>query len=138
VTPDHGITIRDASGADLPAVKEISDRSFSLRRDIPWFEKYLGDYFKVAVSERGICGFLIISGDLLCLIAVSPEMRHRDIATRLLEGALAGRKGLVLRVREENKGAIAFFRRIGFRRHSVLKSYYSNGDDAIEMHLENE
>lgn len=101
----------------------------------------------VAVARTGarIAAFGIMRyGDEeahLDLLAVEPAHRRQGLGRRLLawleEPARAG--GIVaitLEVREENRAAQDFYRRLGYRRLASLDGYYQGRETAVRMRRE--
>ena len=79
-------------------------------------------------------------GAHLLKVVVHPDLRHRGGATRLLEFYLThlctiGSRSLYLEVAMNNIGAIAFYRKHGFKDLCVKKKFYKNGEDALSMEL---
>ena len=74
-------------------------------------------------------------------IATREDRRRRGIARALMVHALAdsrrvGIRHAFLEARLSNTPAIDFYRSLGFVLGRVRKSYYSDGEDAVEMMLE--
>jgi ribosomal-protein-alanine N-acetyltransferase len=44
-------------------------------------------------------------------------------------------KNIKLEVRHENKGAIKFYKTMGFHEEKIIPSYYEDGEDAVIMNL---
>jgi polysaccharide biosynthesis protein PslH len=64
-------------------------------------------------------------------LAVSPTMRRRGVALRLLEHELErGEGSWFLEVRESNAAAIALYESVGFRRVGRRKEYYNDSHEA--------
>jgi len=138
------IHIRRASAADLAALLEIENESFSE----PWSANALaaelaepGARLDVAVAASGtLAGYaswrlLPGEGELL-KVAVRPSARRQRIALRLIEHGLdelrsAGAVSAYLEVRETNRGAIALYERLGFESAGRRPSYYSDGTPAL-------
>lgn len=83
-------------------------------------------------------GFRLIKKGHVVSIAVLPEHRRQGIGTNLLlnaENALKdyGAKEVILEVRVSNIPAIKMYEKIGYKKVKVLKSYYSDGEDAYLM-----
>jgi len=84
------------------------------------------------VAEEGgvTLGFLVIrriaaNEHEVLNLAVDPSARRRGVARRLLQNALAQRRGTwFLEVRESNSGAIQFYEVLGFQRAGRRKDYY--------------
>jgi ribosomal protein S18 acetylase RimI-like enzyme len=97
----------------------------------------------VADLEGTIAGFAIgylARGSVAHVVTldVHPSFRRRGLGKALLEGLLsrfsrAGAREARLEVSTENAGAIAFYRKLGFRRRRRIPDYYGRGRDAIEM-----
>jgi ribosomal-protein-alanine N-acetyltransferase len=100
----------------------------------------------VADLEGTIAGFAIgylARGSVAHVVTldVHPSFRRRSLGKTLLEGLLshfsrAGAREARLEVSTENAGAIAFYRKLGFRRRRRIPDYYGRGRDAIEMRKE--
>jgi ribosomal-protein-alanine N-acetyltransferase len=74
-------------------------------------------------------------------LAVREDVRRQGIARRLLDRALGilGAKGTAsvkLEVRESNDAARALYRDVGFVHRRTIPRYYSNGEDAHVLLLE--
>jgi [ribosomal protein S18]-alanine N-acetyltransferase len=73
-------------------------------------------------------------------IGVTPDRRRQGIAGALLGGVVAlasgeGAERMLLEVREENAGALAFYERAGFTEIDRRPRYYRDGAAAIVMEL---
>ncbi|MCB9477979.1 MAG: GNAT family N-acetyltransferase [Deltaproteobacteria bacterium] len=96
--------------------------------------------------KQGVVGFIIVepfSADatIVSTIDVHPDWRRRGIGRRLLHDALgqATARGLFksyLQVYVGNVGAIAFYRRLGYRMVKLLPSFYGEGIDGYLMFLD--
>ena len=74
----------------------------------------------------------------LNLLAVRPECRRAGVGRRLIqwleESALVAGISLVyLELRADNKGAKAFYEKLGYRRVGYLPGYYSGRESALRM-----
>ena len=97
----------------------------------------------VADLEGTIAGFAIgylARGGVAHVVTldVHPSFRRRGLGKVLLEGLLshfsrAGMREARLEVSTENAVAIAFYRKLRFRRRRRIPDYYGRGRDAIEM-----
>jgi ribosomal-protein-alanine N-acetyltransferase len=96
----------------------------------------------VARAEKRIAGFAIMRyGDddaHLDLLAVHHDHRARGLGRRLLEwlekpALVAGISAVFLEVRESNRGARAFYERLGYRKLGRLAHYYQGCESAIRM-----
>jgi ribosomal-protein-alanine N-acetyltransferase len=99
----------------------------------------------VAEVDGAIAGFVIgylTRGSVAHVVTldVDPSYRRRSLGSVLLEELLArfsraGAREARLEVSTENTGAIAFYRKLGFRRRRRIPGYYGRGRDAFEMEL---
>ncbi len=99
----------------------------------------------VADIDGTIAGFVIgylTRGSVAHVVTldVHPSYRRRNLGTALLEELLnrfsrAGAREARLEVSTANTGAIAFYRKLGFRRRRRIPGYYGRGRDAFEMEL---
>lgn len=99
-------------------------------------------HYLVAEDHGAVTGHAVAStaGDIAELqrIAVDAGHRRSGLATELLEevAALARREGadrLLLEVREDNAGAIAFYAARGFVEIDRRRRYYRDGGTAVVM-----
>jgi ribosomal-protein-alanine N-acetyltransferase len=97
-----------------------------------YFEKYLGNTL-VAVEKGRIIGFLIFKKQYVMNFAVRPEFRKKGIGKKLIEELMKKSKTIRLRTRENNKNAIDFLNKLGFKEKRKIEKYYFNGDNAIGM-----
>jgi ribosomal-protein-alanine N-acetyltransferase len=105
-----------------------------------------GSYAKVALEGKRVVGYAIgwfVEGGVhLMNIAVSGEYRRKKVGTLLItdliECALsAGKRIIILEVRESNTGAQAFYEKFMFERFGVRRGYYAdNREDAVLMALD--
>ena len=96
-----------------------------------------------AESDGTIAGFAI--GYLsrakvahVVTLDVDPSRRREGLGRSLLEELLErfarhGARRVRLEVSTENRGAIAFYEKLGFSRLGTIRDYYSPGADAFEM-----
>lgn len=124
--------IRKGQKEDLQTIKEIS--SISLKSVLPmkYFEKFL-DNTILAVENGKIVGFLIFKKENVMNFAVHPEFRKKNIGKKLIQELMKKYRAIRLRARENNKNAIDFLNKLGFKEKRKIEKYYSNGDNAIEM-----
>jgi len=98
----------------------------------------------VVVARGGarIVGFAIMRyGDdeaHLDLLAVDPDHRQQGLGRHLVEwleapALVAGITSVVLEVRESNRGARAFYERLGYRALGHVANYYQGREAAIRM-----
>ncbi|MGZ5399096.1 MAG: GNAT family N-acetyltransferase [Nocardioides sp.] len=98
----------------------------------------------LVVREGDVVGYAVASavGDVVELqrIGVDPEQRRGGLATRLLEGVLdlarsEGAERVLLEVREDNAGALAFYASRGFTELARRPHYYRGGAAAVVLEL---
>ena len=145
----NDIVIRDAKPSDLPQIAVIERLSFKEPYDydlLSWLYTAPRYHFIVAEVNNRVVGYVIyriekvgvlgrsLQGHIVS-IAVHPNWRRRGIGERLMREAiirckLLGCRRVVLEVRVSNKPAIRLYEKLGFRREKILRSYYSDGEDA--------
>jgi len=137
------VNIRPFEIGDLAEVSGIEEASF----DDPYPEYFFRqlaeanpETFLVALRERVLVGYAIIDRWAdhyhLVSIAVHPEHRRRGVAQLLmtrLESLIARERIIRLEVRKNNKPAIAFYTKNGYRLTGVEEHYYRDGEDALMM-----
>ena len=134
--------IQQFESKDLDAISEIEQLSF--KDPFPaYFLSQLAEAnpstFLVAAIGDKIVGYAVIDRwpdqDHLVSIAVLSESRKRGVGQALLDHLIAKVKtgSLKLEVRRSNEAAIELYRRNGFVRTGVAYSYYTDGEDAIQM-----
>ncbi len=136
---------------DMPEVLDIEQSSF----EFPWFEE---DFIRCLrqrncigmVAEHGerVVGFMIYELHKTRLhilnFAVSENSRHRSIGHQMAEKLISKlssqrRTRVSLEVRETNLQAQLFFKSVGFRATSVLRSFYEDSpEDAYLMQFRHE
>lgn len=136
------LRIRQFESKDLGAISEIEQLSF--KDPFPaYFLSQLADAnpstFLVATTGDEIVGYAVIDRwpdqEHLVSIAVTPKHRKTGVGQALLDH-LIGRLdtgSLKLEVRRSNEAAIELYRKNGFVRTGVAHSYYTDGEDAIQM-----
>ena len=100
----------------------------------------------VVVAGEGVrsplTGFAILQcGTIsahLNLLAVKPRFRRRGIAGQLLRWleascGVAGIGHIALEVRQNNQGAISFYRTMGYRITGRKRGYYQGREDALTL-----
>ena len=142
----HSALVRAAVEEDMFGICCIEQASISP----PWTQGALlseiyndDSLFALAVDKREILGFIILrcaadEGDLL-QIAVDEKYRRCGIADLLMISSLSHAKenelqAVYLEVRKSNEGAIALYRKHGFRETGKRRDYYSDPiEDALVM-----
>lgn len=136
------LQIRKVKTDDVTAISEIEQASF---KD-PFPQYFLSqlaeanpETFLVAVIGGKIAGYAVADKwpdqEHLVSIAVIPESRKKGVGRALLENLLEKVQigGMKLEVRRSNKVAIDLYRKNGFLQTGIAHSYYTDGEDAIQM-----
>lgn len=136
--------IRPFSFFDLEAILQIENQSFpkspydwttflNLYRLYP--ETFLVYTHATHVQkEKGIWGYIIFSQEgHIISIAVHPQHRRKGIGTQLLRRAMKTPhlKKVWAEVRRSNRGAQAFYSKMGFQIMGAIPNYYGNEDALI-------
>lgn len=145
----HGFEINLAKASDAAAIADLSRRHIEHGMRWNWREAKVLRYIRSAscnVAVAKAAGRLIGFGIMeyreheahLVLFAVSPLYRRRGVGSAIFEWLrettlVAGVATVSLELREENLGALAFYRAMGFRETGVLSGYYENRENAIRM-----
>jgi len=124
--------IRKGRIEDIESLKNIDNTSLKAIHSTDYFLKNL-DKIMIAVDQERVLGYIMIKGEEISNLAVDLDFRKKGIGKFLVDGIKKKSKKLVLRTRKDNKDAYIFFKKLGFIDKSKISSYYSNGDDAIEM-----
>jgi ribosomal-protein-alanine N-acetyltransferase len=136
------LRIRQFESQDLTAISEIEQLSF--KDPFPsYFLSQLAeanpDTFLVAVRSDKVVGYAVIDRwpdqEHLVSIAVIPESRKKGVGQALLDHLMRKMRtgSLKLEVRRSNKSALELYRKNGFVQTGVAYSYYTDGEDAIQM-----
>lgn len=99
----------------------------------------------------GMVGFAMVMPEpdertcVLVTLDVLPGSRRRGLGTRLIAwcartmlDAYPGTELMWLTVASRNRGARAFYDRLGFRRADVIGGYYGDDDAVVMVHLDTE
>lgn len=141
------IIIRKFRPSDLSRVYEIECRSFKDPYHVLFllnlYETY-PDTFFVAEENSAVVGYVIsrmvnTSGHVLA-IAVDPKHRNRGIGRALMNVVIEklrefGLEDIYLEVRISNTAAINFYKKLGFEEKGIIRSYYSDGEDAVILKI---
>ncbi len=99
-------------------------------------------HYLVAESDGSVVGHAVTSlaGDIAELqrIAVTPAVRRTGVASALLDASVALAEGadrMLLEVRADNAGALAFYAAHGFVEVDRRPKYYKDGSTAVVMRL---
>ena len=139
----RGIIIRDARLEDMDEIVKIEEESFDDPYSKELFIRLLlsGTIFLVAENNevKGyIIGEAIGTRGHVISIAVKRKFRRQGVGRQLMEKLeeillRVGVKKVRLEVAIENKTAVNFYRKLGYRAVGVLKDYYGWGKDALLM-----
>ena len=138
--------------ADLSEIKQIEDIEFSLKHRLltyPTLQTTLINknyYYFIAKLKDNIIGyiaaeFLVDHFDILA-IAVLEEYRRQNIASQLINMIFEISKKLniqdiFLEVRCNNLSAINFYEKMGFKKISVRKNYYTDTNEDAYIYVKN-
>ena len=136
------LQVRPVKPEDLSVISEIEEASFKDPFP-PYFIAQLADAnpntFLVALDKGTIVGYAVVDDwtdqHHLVSIAVLANHRRRGVGHALLN-ALIGRLSqgkLGLELRKSNKNALSLYMKNGFSQTGVAHSYYTDGEDAIQM-----
>ena len=147
--PPLGVTLREMTPADVPAVHELERRLFPV--DAWPLQMFVAELAQAGtrryvVAELG--GQIVGYAGLMCIrpiadvqtIAVVPEQEGKGIGSALLtelirESLLRRAEDVLLEVRADNPRAQQLYRRYGFEQIHVRPRYYRDGVDALIMRL---
>jgi ribosomal-protein-alanine N-acetyltransferase len=144
------LTVRPAEVGDVDAISDLEQVAFPVDA---WPRTLIEEgvaarvpttsYF-VVEQDGQLVGYAAVSvvQDIAELqrIATAPAARRTGVAGALLHGVTelavgSGAERLLLEVREDNVGALAFYRRAGFAEIARRAGYYRDGTDAIVLEL---
>lgn len=150
MTQPGPVVVRTAAEADLEAV--VASEVANLGADA-WSPGLLAEgvagrvphaEYLVAEVEGVVVGHAVVSVVVdvaeLQRIAVSPDHRRTGVASALLAACVAAAVGggadrLLLEVREDNAGALAFYAARGFIEVDRRPRYYRDGTTAVVLRL---
>lgn len=141
---------------------QINSIRWMIRRDLPEVIKIYNYYFGVLWTEEDVTallrqrncigmvveyenkvvGFMIYelhkSRLRVLSLAVDIDYKRQGVGSAMIQKLVdklsqQRRKELVLEVNEVNLDALLFYKALGFKAQSVLKSHYTSGDDAYQM-----
>jgi [ribosomal protein S18]-alanine N-acetyltransferase len=140
--------IRPATAADVDAISRLEQENLG---DDAWSRSLVEEgvagelptvRYLVAQEGDDVVGHAVVSvvSDIseLQRIAVDPIHRREGLGTRLLDAVVGlacdeGADRLLLEVREDNRGAIAFYAARGFVEIDRRPRYYRDGGTAVVM-----
>jgi len=148
-----GVLLRQARASDVPALAALEASCFTH----PWTEAQVAE--EVALAQPGgvlvlegprrsegaggicaYCAFRLVLDEMHVMnVAVAPGQTRRGLARRLVGFALrraarAGARRALLELRAGNRGALALYESLGFRRLGVRRGYYREPvEDALVL-----
>jgi putative acetyltransferase len=121
-------TIRSSKPSDLPFLFDIwhaavrATHTFLTEQDIAFYAEQVRDAylpscsFQVAVGDSDQPrGFLGMTGSKIDALFIDPAHHGQGIGRALVDHAASLSHGLRVDVNEQNQGACAFYRKLGFR-----------------------
>lgn len=138
-------TIRCAVAADLDALIELEQRSFSSdrlsRRQLSYHIRNQSAAFLVASQDRVLLGDTLVffrrhsQVARLYSLVIAEQARGHGLGRELLAAAerIAGERGCLemrLEVRSDNQQAIKLYEKAGYTLRDVRPGYYEDGADA--------
>lgn len=138
--------LRPATPGDLEALMALEAECFGdrqFRRDTVAWILDNPDAATIVEDRGGIVGSIMVQFDRdacrILSVAVRPAWRRRGIGGALMEAAerLArglGSKAVRLEVGTENRAAIQFYKKLGYKIEGLLYGYYRDGEDGYAMH----
>jgi [ribosomal protein S18]-alanine N-acetyltransferase len=139
-------TLRDAELDDLEILWGIDQKCFSegiaySQEEIRFFMRRRGSFTLVAVEgvARKIAGFIIAHAGAvghIITIDVVASARRSGVGWQLLGAAedrlrRAGKRTVSLETAVDNRGALSFYKRHGYKIVETIPGYYANGGDAF-------
>lgn len=147
-----GLTLRPATADDLDALAALEVESFG---EAAWSREQLaaglaaaGVLWLAGVTAgpqtplRAYAAFQRAADEAeLLRVAVPPSARRRGIGTAVVAAGLdrlraAGARACFLEVAEDNRPALALYRRLGFRPVGRRPGYYRRGGDALLLRVD--
>mgnify|MGYP001258605877 CR=1 FL=1 len=141
-------TFRKAELTDVTSLLAIEQQCFQSdrlsQRRMRFYVSAPHAEFVVAEKNGQLLGYALLLSrrgtqlTRLYSIAILPEARGQGIAQRLIAEletcALArGKRFMRLEVSEDNTGAIALYKQLGFKQFGMYTEYYADKSDAIRM-----
>jgi ribosomal-protein-alanine N-acetyltransferase len=140
------LIIRKFEPIDMFSVIKLASETLPERYSPSLFNFFYETYpkgFIVAEKDHKIIGFIIgvqmkpEKGKIL-MLSVLEKYRRQGIGSKLLAEYLKGIsnkkiKKVALEVRTDNKKAIKFYQRYGFKIKKKISEFYQNGEDAYTM-----
>jgi len=96
----------------------------------------------VYLENDKVIGYIsiVFDGEIVEILnyCVAPEMQNKGIGKELLNYVLdtyyaKNASSVILEVRESNNRAIHVYEKLGFKKISIRRNYYSNGENALVL-----
>ncbi|MDD4149443.1 MAG: N-acetyltransferase [Bacteroidales bacterium] len=144
------IVLRNAILTDSHKICQLETNNFALdafsQRQIKYLITKAKSFFVIVEVDNSIAASMVLLnrknvGNLrVYSIVVDEKFRGQGIARKLLDYAVVmaiklNKKSLSLEVRINNTNAIVFYEKYGFKKTTVLKSYYKDETDAWQMKI---
>ena len=135
--------IRKFKREDIHKILEIEEEAFPKtaypKETFLYYAERVPDNFMILESGDDVAGYIIFDMDgHIHSTAVKPVQRRKGFGKMLFLHALEStKKRLWLEVRSKNRGAIAFYKRMGMKITGKVTNYYGD-DDALIMVLSEE
>ncbi len=135
--------IRKFKREDIHKILEIEEEAFPKtaypKETFLYYAERVPDNFMILETGDDVAGYIIFDMDgHIHSTAVKPVQRRKGFGKMLFLHALEStKKRLWLEVRSKNRGAIAFYKRMGMKITGKVTNYYGD-DDALIMVLSEE
>lgn len=141
--------VRLAQISDLDAIEALEKEAFQgdrmSRRSLRHAIKSDASVMLVAANDDALIGYALVhlfkgrAHARLYSLAVSSSVRGQGIGALLLSAAelQAAKRGCIslrLEVSERNEGAIALYKKSGYRPFGTYRAYYEDASNALRMH----
>lgn len=141
-------SLRPARPADIDALVEIEEAAFGhdriSRRSFKRLLERRSALTLVAERDGGIAGYVMVltrrgvTAARLYSLAVASAFLGKGVGASLLDAAeeemlAEGRLVMRLEVRPDNDGALALYRRAGYRETGRADGFYEDGSPALKM-----
>jgi len=139
------IIIRKFETNDMFSIIKLASDTLSEKYNPSLFNYFYETYpdgFIIAEKNHKIIGFIvglpIDNNAKILMLSVSSKERRQNIASNLLNNFITeitkeDIKNIELEVREDNKKAIKFYKKHGFKVTNKIQNFYQNKEDALTM-----
>ena len=133
--------IRRATFKDAFSIADLDSRMFKDSLGFYFIDHDISNnpmaYYFVCEEDDKIVGYIncwVSDNTEILNFCVEPEYQKKGIGSQLFAEVEKIACGVIsLEVRVSNENAINFYTKRGFKKTSIRKEYYSNGEDAILM-----